>query len=121
MADARIPRISLGLALGITTAAAMVWKVSLLAEPPHGEHAWRDATGIGVARGFLYEGWNLLQPRVAERMNGTGVAGMELPLVPWLSAALMRVFGDSYFVARLPVWLSLIPLAFAALALARRV
>lgn len=109
------------LTIGVATAAAMLWEIGAVALPPHGEHAWRDATGIGVARGFLDESWNLLSPRVAERGGGAGITGMEFPLVPWLSAALMRLLRESYFVARLPCWLSLIPLTFAALALARRV
>jgi hypothetical protein len=121
MADLRPSRLPAWLIVVGATAVSMVWKVGMLAEPPHGEHAWRDATGIGVARGFLYESWDLLRPRVAERMGGNGVAGMELPLVPWLSAALMRMGGDTYLLARLPVWLSMIGLACAALALARRI
>src|SRR5438552_2685557 len=69
---------------------ALVWEIHRLFWPPHGEHAWRDADGIGVARSFLREGWDLLHPRVAERGASPGVTGMELPLVPFLSALAMR-------------------------------
>jgi hypothetical protein len=122
--EARTPSASTSLptwlGLGLPLLLALAWKSSELLLPPHGEHAWRDADGIGVARSFLHDSWNLLMPRVAERGATPGVVGMELPLVNWLSAALMRLFGESYFVTRLPVWLSIPPLLFAGLALARR-
>lgn len=99
---------------------ALGWKVHTLALPPHGVHPWRDADGLGVARAFLHEGWNILYPRVAERGGLTGIVGMEFPLVNWLAAASMALLGDNDTWARLPVWLCLIPLAFGGLALGRR-
>ncbi|MBN8233382.1 glycosyltransferase family 39 protein [Corallococcus macrosporus] len=99
---------------------ALAWKVWTLALPPHGVHPWRDADGLGVARAFLHEGWNILYPRVAERGGLTGIVGMEFPLVNWLGAAAMALFGEHDTWARLPVWLCLIPLAFGGLALGRR-
>src|SRR3989449_703493 len=61
--EAWTPRLLLLFAM----AASLFWKLQALALPPHGEHAWRDADGLGVARAFLHESWNLLLPRSAAR------------------------------------------------------
>ena len=103
-------------ALGV----ALLWNLPDLRLPPHGEHAWRDADGLGVARSFLHDGWNPLLPRVAERGNLTGIVGMELPLLNWLGAAAMRVLGERDWVCRALVLLSLVPLAFGFRRLARQ-
>ena len=73
--EAWTPRLLLLFAM----AASLFWKLQALALPPHGEHAWRDADGLGVARAFLHESWNLLLPRAAERGSLPGIVGMELP------------------------------------------
>ncbi len=99
---------------------ALVWKFGALGSPPYGEHAWRDADGLGIARGFVQDGWNLLVPHVAERGATPGVCGMELPLVDWIAALFLRALGDSFFAARLCVWLCLPLLALGMFALSRR-
>jgi hypothetical protein len=100
---------------------AMAWRLSVLLLPPHGEHAWRDADGIGVARSFLHEGFDILLPRVVERGARNGVVGMEFPLVNWLGALVMKLTGESDAGARLPVWLCVPLLATGVWALARRI
>jgi len=101
-------------------AASLLWKLQALALPPHGEHAWRDADGLGVARAFLHESWNLLLPRAAERGSLPGIVGMEFPLVNWLAAASMALFDESDAAARAAAWLSVAPLALGGRALGRR-
>jgi 4-amino-4-deoxy-L-arabinose transferase-like glycosyltransferase len=98
----------------------MGWRFSVMVLPPHGEHAWRDADGLGVARSFLHEHFDILFPRVVERGAGSGVVGMEFPLINWLGAVLMKVAGEHDGVARLPVWLCVPLLAAGMWALARR-
>lgn len=100
---------------------ALTWRVGELALPPHAEHAWRDADGIGIARCFVREGMNLFQPRIVERGALTGIVGMELPLVNAAGAVLMKVGGVHDWLARLPCWLALVPLLFGMWALGRRV
>jgi len=114
--EAWTPRLLLLFAM----AASLFWKLQALALPPHGEHAWRDADGLGVARAFLHESWNLLLPRAAERGSLPGIVGMELPLVNWLAGASMALFGESDAAARAPVWLSVAALALGGRALGRR-
>jgi 4-amino-4-deoxy-L-arabinose transferase-like glycosyltransferase len=95
-------------------------RFSTLLLPPHGEHAWRDADGIGVARSFLHQGYDILVPRVVERGAGSGVVGMEFPLVNWLGAVFMGLSSESDVAARLPVWLCVPLLGAGMWALSRR-
>jgi Dolichyl-phosphate-mannose-protein mannosyltransferase len=98
----------------------MGWRFSVLVLPPHGEHAWRDADGLGVARSFLHDGFDILFPRVVERGARSGVVGMEFPLMNWLGAVFMKLWGESDAAARLPVWLCVPVLAVGMKALSRR-
>ncbi len=109
----------LALAL-VPLALALVWRIGELTLPPHLEHAWRDADGLGVARCFVREGFDLLRPRVMERGAMSGIVGMEFPLVNALGAALMAVGGVHDWLARLPCWLALVPLMLGGWALGRR-
>ena len=108
------------LILSLAVLLVMGWRFSVLLLPPHGEHAWRDADGLGVARSFLHDGFDIRYPRVAERGAHSGLVGMEFPLVNWLGALLMKVWGESDGVARLPVWLCVPFLGAGMYALSRR-
>jgi 4-amino-4-deoxy-L-arabinose transferase-like glycosyltransferase len=118
-AAAARPRRVAALAL-VPLALALLWRLPDLALPPHGEHAWRDADGIGVARCFAREALDLLHPRVVERQATPGIVGMEFPVVNAAGAVLMRAFGVRDALARLPSWLALLPLCAGAWALGRR-
>lgn len=100
---------------------ALAWRVGDLAQPPRHEHAWRDSDGLGIARCFVREGMDLLRPRIVERGDHLGIVGMEFPLVNAAGAVLMKIGGIHDWLARLPCWLALVPLALGAFALARRV
>lgn len=100
---------------------ALAWRAGDLAVPPRHEQAWRDSDGLGVARCFVREGFDLLRPRVMERGSRSGIVGMEFPIVNAAGAALMKVGGIRDWLARLPCWLSLIPLMLGGWALGRRV
>jgi hypothetical protein len=104
----------------VSLAFALVWRVGELAQPPHHEHAWRDADGIGIARCFVREGLDLLHPRIMQRGALSGVVGMEFPLVNAAGAVLMKIGGIHDWLARLPSWLALVPLTLGAFALGRR-
>jgi len=104
----------------VPLALALVWRIGELALPPHLEHAWRDADGLGVARCFVREGFDLLKPRVMERGATSGIVGMEFPLVNALGAGLMAVGGMHDWLARLPCWLALVPLLLGGWALGGR-
>lgn len=79
---------------------------------------WRESDYAALARSFYREGMDILSPRVEWRGDGPGLAEMELPLVPWLTAGLYRIFGPHELLGRVVSYLfSLLTLlAFAALA-----
>lgn len=55
--------------------------------------AWREADYVQLARNFLREDWSLFHPRVDWRGETSGLAEVELPLIPWIGSLLYRVFG----------------------------
>ena len=54
---------------------------------------WHQADDLAIARNFYREGMNIFYPRIDWRGDTPGYAEMELPLLPWMGAALYRVFG----------------------------
>lgn len=56
-------------------------------------NAWRQADYFSITRNFDREGMNILYPRIDWRRDTPGYAEMELPIVPWVGAALYRVAG----------------------------
>jgi 4-amino-4-deoxy-L-arabinose transferase-like glycosyltransferase len=55
--------------------------------------SWREADYVQIARNFERESLNILYPQVDWRGDTPGFAEMELPVVPWIGAALYRAFG----------------------------
>ncbi|MDD8026483.1 MAG: glycosyltransferase family 39 protein [Acidobacteriota bacterium] len=79
---------------------------------------WREADYAALARNFDREGMDIRAPRIDWRGDGPGLAEMEFPLVPWLTACLYRVFGPSEFLGRVVsyIFALLTLLVFSALA-----
>ncbi len=71
-----------------------------LPHPFVGPNSWRDAQTFCVARNFIEEGFNILQPRYDIRGTTDGRFPGEFPLYTSLSALNMYLFGISTFVAR---------------------
>lgn len=71
-----------------------------LSLPPVGFHPGRQTQTPAVARSFYKEGMNPFRPRVDNHGNGSGVAGMEFPLVNWLVALGSIVFVFSHTTGR---------------------
>ncbi|MDB4985295.1 MAG: putative dolichyl-phosphate-mannose-protein mannosyltransferase [Myxococcaceae bacterium] len=63
-------------------------------------HEWRQGETYSVAYSFVHEGSSFFFPRHAWRGNLTGIVGMEAPLYPYVVSLFMRIFGDSFQVAR---------------------
>ncbi len=80
--------------------------------------SWREADYASLARNFDREGMDILSPRIDWRGDGPGLAEMEFPLVPWLTAGLYRILGPAEFLGRVVSYLFsfLTLLAFSALA-----
>jgi 4-amino-4-deoxy-L-arabinose transferase-like glycosyltransferase len=62
---------------------------------------WREADGGAIARNFYQEGMNIFYPRIDWRGTGPGFVESELPLEPWLGAALYKTFGYQEWFLRL--------------------
>lgn len=79
---------------------------------------WREADYAALARNFDRESMDLLSPRIDWRGEGPGLAEMEFPFVPWLTAGLYRVFGPHEILGRVVsyVFSLLALLIFCALA-----
>jgi dolichyl-phosphate-mannose-protein mannosyltransferase len=64
------------------------------------ENPWRQSDYFQVARNFEREGMNILYPRIDWRGSTPGYTEMELPLLPWLGAALFHLVGTHVQVMR---------------------
>jgi hypothetical protein len=70
----------------IRPAFIVVWlaiQLCFVGEPPLGRDAWRETDGLMVGRNFCREDARLWLPRIDARGDGSGIAGMELPLLPY--------------------------------------
>ena len=54
---------------------------------------WRQADYLAIARNFSREDMNILYPRIDWRGATPGYVEGELPVLPWVAAALFRAFG----------------------------
>jgi len=64
-------------------------------------HHWRQVTGLMVARNFLEVNPNIFFPRVDETNGGTGIIGMEFPIMNYLHYLLSLIFGYQHWYGRL--------------------
>ena len=64
-------------------------------------HSWRQCTGLMVARNFYEGDDNIMYPRVDEAGAGTGIIGMEFPLLYHLHYRMASVFGYTHWYGRL--------------------
>ena len=82
----------------------LVRQVATLSFPILGEHGWRQSDVYSVAYNFAHEGADFFHPRIDWNNGRSGIMGMEPPILPYLIAAAMRVFGDDDAVARWVAW-----------------
>lgn len=105
--------------LALFLAGAAVRAIDLV-RPADGRirESWRESDYAALARNFDREGMDILSPRIDWRGDGPGLAEMELPLVPWLTAGLYRTFGPHEYLGRIVSYLFalLTLLTFSALA-----
>lgn len=114
----RTRRIALGAVLALGIALRLVGL-----EDPIGVRrgaSWRESDVGAMARGFHREGMDPLHPRIAWRGDGPGYVESELPVVPWLVAAVWHVTGESDLTARLVVAAFGIAALFVFAGIARR-
>jgi 4-amino-4-deoxy-L-arabinose transferase-like glycosyltransferase len=69
------------------------------------EHRWREADGFAVAYNFVHDSFDFFHPRTDVTHGRSGITGMEPPILPFMTAIAMRVFGDAPSIGRVVVWL----------------
>jgi hypothetical protein len=69
--------------------------------PVFGMHQGAQADRACVAWNFWHESMNFFEPRVMENRAAEGVAGMEFPILPYITALLYQIFGFKPIIYRL--------------------
>ena len=71
-------------------------------QPPiEAAHSWRQATGLMVARNYFEGNTTFLYPMVDETNGGTGIIGMEFPILYYIQGKLGLLFGFHDGIGRL--------------------
>jgi hypothetical protein len=101
----RLPREAwLALVLLVPCAYLLVQQIATLSFPIVGEHRWRQSDVYAVAYNFAHEDPDFFRPRIDWTEGKSGIMGMEPPILPYLIAAAMRVWGDDAAVGRWMAW-----------------
>ena len=79
-------------------------QVETLAFPILGEHRWRQSDVYSVAYNFAHEDPDFFRPRIDWTNGKSGIMAMEPPILPYLIAGALRVWGDDAAVARWVTW-----------------
>lgn len=69
--------------------------------PIEAAHSWRQATGLMVARNYFEGNTSFWYPMVDETSGGTGIIGMEFPLLYYIQGKLGVLFGFHAGIGRL--------------------
>lgn len=76
---------------------AVVWGpffLEVLHEAPYGSHAWKQGDRFAMAQRFLEDdNWDILDPRTQSLIPVDARVNAELPVVPYLAAAVARLTG----------------------------
>lgn len=64
-------------------------------------HSWRQVTGLMVTRNFIEVDANILYPRIDDNQDGTGIIGMEFPILNFLYFLIAKIFGYTHWYGRL--------------------
>lgn len=64
-------------------------------------HNWRQVTGLMVSRNFYEQGLSIFFPKIDETNGGSGIIGMEFPLLNYFHYMLSLIFGYEHWYGRL--------------------
>jgi hypothetical protein len=83
-------------------ALLFVLRLYNITQPPvEAMHSWRQITGVMVARNYLEDSNNFCFPRRDWNNGGTGIIGMELPVLNYGHYLLAEAFGYRHWYGRL--------------------
>ena len=69
--------------------------------PIEAAHSWRQATGLMVARNYFENNTSFFFPMVDETNGGSGIIGMEFPILYYIQGKLGLIFGFHAGIGRL--------------------
>ena len=69
--------------------------------PIEAAHSWRQATGLMVARNYFENNTSFFFPMVDETNGGSGIIGMEFPILYYMQGKLGMIFGFHAGIGRL--------------------
>lgn len=73
-----------------------VFKLDLI-----GYHVWRQTQTQTIIENFYKEDFNILNPRINDRGDGSGIFRMEFPIMQWSFACFYKLFGDHVIISRI--------------------
>lgn len=79
----------------------LVHLIGIWNPPIEAAHSWRQATGLMVARNYFAGNTSFWYPMVDETSGGTGIIGMEFPLLYYIQGKLGLLFGFHVGIGRL--------------------
>jgi 4-amino-4-deoxy-L-arabinose transferase-like glycosyltransferase len=79
----------------------LVHLIGIWNPPIEAAHSWRQATGLMVARNYFEGNTSFWYPMVDETSGGTGIIGMEFPLMYYIQGKLGFLFGFHVGIGRL--------------------
>lgn len=79
----------------------LVHLIGIWNPPIEAAHSWRQATGLMVARNYFEGNTSFWYPMVDETSGGTGIIGMEFPLLYYIQGKLGVLFGFHAGIGRL--------------------
>jgi len=79
----------------------LVHLIGIWNPPIEAAHSWRQATGLMVARNYFEGNTSFWYPMVNETSGGTGIIGMEFPLMYYIQGKLGVLFGFHAGIGRL--------------------
>lgn len=66
-----------------------------------GAHVWRQAQTQTVINNFATESMNILEPRINNHAHTDRIYRMEFPVMQWLFALFLKVFGQHIIISRI--------------------
>ena len=79
----------------------LVHLIGIWNPPIEAAHSWRQATGLMVARNYFEGNTSFWYPMVDETNGGTGIIGMEFPVLYYIQGKVSHLFGFHVWIGRL--------------------
>ena len=92
-----VPDIIFGIGIGLF----VLLHVRGITFPPNGYHQWRESDTAAIILNYYQEDFSFLHPRINQRVDGSGITGIELPVYQYTSALGYKAIGPYHAIPRL--------------------